>query len=499
MSAPSPVVFIGAGPGDPGLLTLRGQRVLAEAEVVVVDADVPLAVLESVAARTERVSVGDDPMSVSRSAVPTLLVARATDGLRVARVVAGDGGDVAAEAAAVVGAGVAVEVVPGVGGAVASALYAGIPLVTPDACASTLILDTTAPGRLDWRRLGRGAETLLIRVGDATIEAVIGGLLGAGRRVDAPAALVSDGGTLRQRVVSGRLDALLGEARRQGVAYPAWLVAGDAVGWRARLLWLERRPLYGRRVLVTRPRSQAARFGALLEAYGAEVVAVPTIRLEPPDDWRPLDEAIARLTAFRWVIFTSANGVAAFRERLTRAGRDARALAGAGLAAIGPETAEALRRGGLEPEVVPPEYRAEGLVETLRPYVEAGSEVLLVRAAEAREVLPRALQALGGRVTDAPAYRTVPAKEGADHVVELLEARAVDVVTFTSSSTVRGFMALLAPDEVRRLLAGVVLAAIGPVTAATVAEYGLEVAVIPREYTVGALAEAIAARFADSD
>lgn len=257
----------------------------------------------------------------------------------------------------------------------------------------------------------------------------------------------------------------------------------------------QRRPLAGRRVIVTRPRGQAGRFVTLLEAYGAEVVAMPTIALEPPEDWGPLDRALARLGDFHWVVFTSANGVAAFHERLAAAGRDTRALGGARLAAIGPETAEALAGVGLRADVVPGEYRAEGLADVLRPHLASGSAVLLVRAAEAREVLPQVLESLGARVTVAPAYRTVAVKEGADHLLGLLEARGVDVVTFTSSSTVRGFMALLAPGEIRRLLSGVVLAAIGPITAGTIAEYGLEVGVMPREYTTSALAAAIAGHF----
>jgi len=257
-----------------------------------------------------------------------------------------------------------------------------------------------------------------------------------------------------------------------------------------------RRPLEGRRVAVTRPRAQVARFAALLEADGAEVIALPTIHLEPPEDWAPLDDAIADLSRFAWIVFTSANGVAAFGDRLRLAGRADVEVAPARVAAIGPETAEALRRAGLEPDLVPPEYRAEGLVESLRPHVAPGSAVLLVRAAEAREVLPRELAGLGARVTVVPAYRTVPVRESADRAAALLAARRLDVVTFTSSSTVRGFMALLAPGDIRRLLAGVVLAAIGPVTAGTVAEYGLEAAVTPREYTIPALAAAIAAHFA---
>jgi uroporphyrinogen III methyltransferase/synthase len=259
--------------------------------------------------------------------------------------------------------------------------------------------------------------------------------------------------------------------------------------------WLRRRPLHGRRVLVTRPRPQAGRLAALLEAHGAEVLTLPTIRIEPPEDWAPLDAAIRALGTFRWVVFTSVNGVAAFRERLARAGLDARSLAGRHVAAIGPETADALRQAGIEPDLVPAEYRAEGLIEALAPRVDRGDAVLLVRAAQARETLPRALEGRGARVTVAPAYRTVFVKEGADRALALLESRRLQAVTFTSSSTVRGFLALLAPADARGLLDGVVVGAIGPVTAETATEHGLRVSVMPREYTVPALADAIADHF----
>jgi uroporphyrinogen III methyltransferase/synthase len=258
------------------------------------------------------------------------------------------------------------------------------------------------------------------------------------------------------------------------------------------------RPLLGRRVLVTRPRPLAQRLVDCLEAYGAEVIALPTIRIEPPDTWAPLDDAIRVLAGFRWVVFTSVNGVAAFRERLGVAGLDAGSLAGHRVAAIGPETAEALRQGGIEPDRVPDEYRAEGLLEALETELSRGDAVLLVRAAEARELLPRELLARGIRVTVAPAYRTVLVKEEAGRARELLEAHRVDAVTFTSSSTVRGFVALLGPAETRRLLDGVVVAAIGPITADTAAEHGLRVSVVPHEYTIPALADAIAGYFGTS-
>lgn len=249
-------------------------------------------------------------------------------------------------------------------------------------------------------------------------------------------------------------------------------------------------------MLVTRPRAQAARLAAYLEAYGAEAVAVPTIRLEPPDDWTPLDEALARLPGFAWVVLTSANGVAALRARLAHAGLDGRALAATRLAAIGPETAAALAEAGFPAALVPPEYRAEALVEALRDRVRPGEAVLLVRAAEARDVLPRGLADLGVRVTVAPAYRTVVAVEHAATLRGLLTARAVDAVVFTASSTVRGFTALLGGEGPGTWLRGVVVAAIGPVTAATARELGLTVHVVPTRYTVPALAAALAARFA---
>jgi uroporphyrinogen III methyltransferase/synthase len=258
------------------------------------------------------------------------------------------------------------------------------------------------------------------------------------------------------------------------------------------------RPLLGRRILVTRPRSLARRLADRLEAYGAEVIALPTIRIEPPDTWATLDDAIRGLAGFRWVVFTSVNGVAAFLERLRVAGLDARSLAGRHVAAIGPETAEALRKGGIEPNRVPDEYRAEGLLEALEEELSHGDALLLVRAAEARELLPRELLARGIRVTVAPAYRTVLVKEGAARARELLEAHGVDAVTFTSSSTVRGLVALLGPAEARRLLEGVVVAAIGPITAETAAEHGLRVSVVPHEYTIPALADAIAGYFGTS-
>jgi len=256
------------------------------------------------------------------------------------------------------------------------------------------------------------------------------------------------------------------------------------------------KPLAGRVVVVTRPRAQARAFAALLEEAGASVLLVPTIVIEPPASWELLDRALERLDDYQWAVFTSVNGVEMARRRLEALGRNAGALRGRRLAAIGPATAEALRGMGLEPEVVPEEYVAEGLAEHLRGLIRPGDRVLLARAAETRDVLVRELEAAGARVDEVPAYRTRPAGEDASELRRALADGRVDVVTFTSSSTVRHFAALFAPADLRRLLSTVTVACIGPVTRDTARELGLDTRIVPKEYTIPALAQAIVDHYA---
>jgi uroporphyrinogen III methyltransferase/synthase len=255
------------------------------------------------------------------------------------------------------------------------------------------------------------------------------------------------------------------------------------------------RPLAGKIVIVTRAAAQAGSFHDLLEAAGAQVVLVPTIVIEPPDSWAPLDAALARAGEYRWVIFTSVNGVAMTRRRLAEGGRGAEALRAARVAAIGPATAEALADWGLGAVVVPDEYVAEGLAARLRGLLVSGDRVLLPRAAETRDVLVRELEGMGARVDEVAAYRTRPAVQGAAELRLLLERGGADVVTFTSSSTVRHFAALFAPGELPRLLRGARVACIGPITRAAATEHGLDTAIMPGEYTIPALAGAIAAHY----
>ena len=251
------------------------------------------------------------------------------------------------------------------------------------------------------------------------------------------------------------------------------------------------RPLAGRRIVITRPRDQIGQFRRLLEEAGGEVLEIPTIRIDPPESWGPLDHAISRLDEFQWVIFTSVNGVQNFRQRMGTNGMDLSALARYRVAAIGPATAEALKELGILPDVVPDEYRAEALLEHLRAHIHPGDRVLLPRAAETRDLLVKELGRLGADVAEVPAYRTVAVREGAPVLRRAIESGTVDVVTFTSSSTVRHFVAMFAPREAVALLRDVTVACIGPITAATAAELGLATRIMPSEYTIPGLARAI--------
>lgn len=251
------------------------------------------------------------------------------------------------------------------------------------------------------------------------------------------------------------------------------------------------RSLAGRRVVITRAREQASRFRRLLEEAGAEVLEIPTIRIEPPESWVPLDRAIARLEEFDWLVFTSVNGVESFRKRLVAAGRDSKGLGGLRVAAIGPATGAALEAWGVRPELVPEEFRAEGLVARLQSRLSRGTRVLLPRAARTRDVLVRELERLGAEVCEVPAYRTLPDREGGPALRRALAGEPPDVVTFTSSSTVRAFVGMLGEAESRSLLGRVVVACIGPVTAQTAVELGLPPRIVPSEYTIPALVGAI--------
>ena len=501
------VHIVGAGPGDPGLLTLRGQACLAAADVVVHDHLVPLRLLAHARAGAELIGVGNphgDPVRLSQAAIAALLIERARAGRTVVRLKNGDpmlfgrGGE---ESRALADAGVPFEVVPGVTSALAVPAYAGIPATHRDH-ASLLTIATghqacgDGPPDLPWDALVRQRGTLVFLMAVRQLESILHALVAHGLPVDTPAAIIQHGTTARQRTVTATVGMLAERARAAGIASPAVLVVGAVVGVRDGLAWFEERPLFGRRIVVTRPRAQAQAFADLLEAEGAEVVCFPTIALAPPEVAGALDRAVAASGGYDWIVFTSPNGVRAFLERFAAQARDLRELAGVRLAAIGPETAAELGRHLLKAAVVPEEYRAEGLLAALGDDDVRGRRILLPRAAGARTILPETLTARGAHVDEVVAYRAVPPPDAdVAGMRAALASGSIDAVTFTSSSTVRNFMALVGPDDVARHVTNgrPTIACIGPVTAETARECGLGVAVMPAHYTVPALAAALIA------
>lgn len=498
------VFLIGAGPGDPGLLTVKGMRCLEGADAVVYDALADRRLLRHARPEAERIYVGKTAgrHTLPQAEINRLLVELARAGKVVARLKGGDpfifgrGGE---EAEELVAAGIPFEVVPGVTSAVAAPAYAGIPLTHRDFTSTVAFVTghedpTKDESSIAWAQIATGIGTLVFFMGVGRLPEIVGQLLRHGRPAETPAAVIRWGTRADQVVVTGTLGDLV--EKSHGMKPPALIVVGEVVRLRETLAWFEARPLFGNRILVTRAREQASEFARRLEEAGAEVVEAPAIRIVPPESWGPLDAAIGRLGEFRWLILTSANGVRCFWERLRLAGRDARDLAGIRLAAIGPATAEALEARGLAADVIPPEFKAEALVEALAGEPLEGVGVLIARAAEAREVLPEALAARGARVEVVPAYRTVQALESpeAEEVRTLLREGRIQVVTFTSSSTVRYFLELVGP-EAAELLREVVVASIGPITAETASRYGIATQVMPERYTIPGLVEALIRHF----
>jgi uroporphyrinogen III methyltransferase/synthase len=507
------VYLVGAGPGDPGLLTRRGARCLAAADVVVHDFLVGPRLLDQVRAEAEVIALGDShdpPRRLAQPEIEALLIDRARAGKTVVRLKNGDPflfGRGAEEAEALGRAAIPFEIVPGVSSALAVPAYAGIPLTHRDHASLVTVVTghqarcgaEAGPPALPWEALARQGGTLVFLMGMRQLPAILDALVAHGLPRGTPAAAVRWGTTARQATVVATAATLAGRVGEAGLGPPGVVVVGSVVTARERVRWFETRPLFGRRIVVTRPRAQAAALADLLEDRGAEVITFPTIAIAPPADPAALDRAVGAARGYDWIVFTSANGVQAFFERFAAAERDVRELASVRLAAIGPETAAELGRRLLRPAVVPGDYRAEGLLDALAAEDLRGRRILLPRAAGARAILPDELRRRGAEVDEVLAYRTVlPSGAGVAALVAALEAGEVDAVTFTSSSTVRNFVAMLGQPALARVGAdgGPAVACIGPVTAETARELGLRVDVVPSAYTVPALASALADHFA---
>ncbi len=495
------VYLVGAGPGDPGLITAKGLAVLRRAQVVVYDQLASPELLKEAPAEAEIIYVGKKAgaHAVPQEGINDLLVARARAGLMVVRLKGGDpfvfgrGGEEAEELAK---AGIPFEVVPGVTAAVAVPAYAGIPVTHRRYTTLVTFITghedpTKEASTIPWEALGNNPGTLVFLMGVKNLPEICRQLVENGRDPQTPAAVIERGATLLQRTVSGTLTNIAELARAAAIKPPAILVVGGVVELRQRLTWWENRPLWGKTVVVTRSRQQASKLVALLAAAGARCLEVPTLEIGPPDDFGPFDQALKNLPRYQWVIFTSANGVAAFMARLFEQGKDVRALGGARIAAIGPATAEALRAYGLKADVVPHAFKAEVLLEALSPLVAPGSKMLLARAQIAREVLPEGLLRLGAKLDVAPVYKARPPGGIPPEAEAALKEGRVDILTFTSSATVHNFVKLVGKERFQALASKAVVASIGPITTGTLKEYRVTPQIEPQDYTIPALVEAI--------
>jgi len=487
------------------LITVKGREVLRKAQVVVYDQLASPELLKEAPADAEIIYVGKKAgaHALPQEGINQLLVDKARSGLTVVRLKGGDpfvfgrGGE---EALALAAAGLPFEVVPGVTAAVAVPAYAGIP-VTHRGLASLVTFitghedPTKETSAIPWDVLAQTQGTLVFLMGVKNLADNCRRLLAGGRPPTTPAAVIEKGTTTEQRTVTGVLENIAAVAQAAGIKPPAILVVGEAASLRESLKWWETRPLWGKTVVVTRTREQASALVALLAAAGARCLEVPTLEIGPPDDFTPLDQALSNLSRYQWIVFTSANGVAAFMQRLFGQGQDMRALGSAKLAAIGPATAQALQNWWLTADVVPAAFKAEVLLEALSPHIASGHRILLARAQVAREVLPQGLAQLGAQVDVAPVYQALPPGGIPPEAEAALQAGRVDILTFTSSATVHNFVRLLGPERFQALAKKAVVAAIGPITGATLQEYGPTPQIQPQDFTIPALAAAIIDHF----
>lgn len=504
MDSAAKVYLVGAGPGDPGLLTLRGRELLQEADLVLFDPMVDERVLCHVRDGVELVDIGAWPGGgpPTQQEVNALLVKHAREGKTVVRLKNGDPfvlGRGEEEAEALAAAKLPFEIVPGVSSAVAAPAYAGIPLTYPGFAASFTVVSggedpSTEESLIDWRALATGPGTLVVLMGWESLPGIVDVLHTEGMAAETPAALIEWGTEPRQRTVVGVLSDITSRGRKAELRPPVVAIFGKVVALRNRMRWYDNRPLFGRRIMVTRSSSQAGELTDLLAREGAESVELPCIQVQPLEDDSPLRDAAARLGGYRWVVFTSVNGVDAFWAALEGSGMDARAFGGVSVATIGPATARSLARRGIAADYVPAEYVAEALLEGLGAHVHSGDTVLIPHAEGAREVLIEGLRARGVTVDALVAYRTTLPQSSGDRARRLLQGDTVDVVTFASSSTVRNLVALLQGDT--SLLERTLVACVGPVTADTAEELGLRVDIRASEYTLPGLVTAIKEHFA---
>lgn len=491
------VFLIGAGPGDPGLITVKAVEAIGQSDVVVYDRLANPSLLNLAKENTELIDVGKSrgKHSWPQQKINELLVKKASLGKIVARLKGGDpfvlgrGGE---EALALYKNNLIFEIIPGVTSAVAAPAYAGIPVTHRTASSSFAVVtghedSTKEISSINWSKLATGIDTLIFLMGMENLAYIVAQLMKHGRSARTPVALISRGTLPLQQTVTGSLDNIVEKAEKEGIKSPAVIVVGEVVALRNTLRWFDNRPLFGKTVLITRPKHQAAKLTALLEREGAQVLEASTIEIEP--NLREVNKVINELAGFDWLVFTSANGVNAFFQGLINKGLDARCLYHARICAVGPATAQSLSSWGIKADLVPPEYSTEGILNTFRGKRIKGKALLLLRADLATGEMEMELEKRGAKVRRLSVYKTNFASNIDVEIAQKLARGDVDIITFTSASTVKGFMNV-AGEYIKNIKIPII-ACIGPVTSAAAKDFNLKVDLVAREYTIEGLVSAL--------
>lgn len=487
------VYLVGAGPGDPKLITLRGKELIAQADTIIYDYLANPALLEFAKETVEKCYVGKKGGTQNehhQDYITQLMITAAQAGKLVVRLKGGDpfifgrGGE---EAETLAAAGIPFEIIPGVTAAIAVPAYAGIPLTHREIASSVTIITGHENSNQDLQKMD---ETLVFLMGMGNLPAIIAQLIEQGKDPKTPIALIQWGTYPHQKTVVGTLETIISLSTE--MKPPVVMVVGEVVRLRKDINWFESKPLFGRTILVTRATEQASEFGEMLTAQGAELIFFPTIKVAPPPDFTPLDQAINYIKQYNTIIFTSVNGVQCFIKRLYTLGYDIRILNGISLCAIGPRTKDEIQKLKISCDFIPSEFIAEGLLKELKKREIFGKRFLIPRALEARSFLPEAIQKEGGLVDVVPAYQTILPDN--QEIEKKLRKKQIDMLTFASASTVRNFIQMIQPDTLEALKNSVV-ACIGPITGAAAEQCGLKVDVLPTAYTFPALTESIVQYF----
>ena len=499
------VYLIGAGPGDPGLLTIKAKECIETADVVVYDYLASSFLLNYARNDAQIIYVGKKggDHTLSQDKINLLLVGKAKQGFDVARLKGGDPfvfGRGAEEAQMLLSHKVPYEVVPGVTSAIAAPADAGIPVTHRDHTSFVSFITghedpTKKNTRMQWDVYAKSNATLVFLMGVKNLENIVKNLVKHGKPSDTPIALVRWGTTARQKTVTGTLETIVALVKQAKLKSPAIIVIGHVVSLRKELAWFDKKPLFGQRIVITRARAQASDLLSKLSKLGAQCIEIPTIQIVPPEDTAPLKKSIKNIKDYDWLVFTSVNGVKFFFDTLFDMGRDVRVLGHLKFACIGPVTKERLKTYGILSDILPKTYRAESVIEAFSTVEIKDKKVLLPRAKQARTILPEELTKMGAHVDDVAAYETRLNTDGKENLILLLENNEIDVITFTSSSTVSNFMSLLESKDTRKLLKNVVTASIGPITSDTARSLDIEPDIEATEYTIQGLVKSLLAYY----